>query len=282
MLKRPSAALVAAAWFITAFSLLPYDLCAQATGARETREAYPVVRLATLTDYAPIAFDLCPRNTAMELLPPGSSPTCLGGLAVDIVVASLHAAGYAVELYVAQWPRVMALLDEGRVDAIFPAVKTTEREARYGFSEEFAYPPNEFVAYGSVDRPLAWKGLESLDGLRVGIMRGFSFGPRWEAYAAKGRVIVVSYETLDQGFELLERGRLDAVLGYRLTYDYHLRASGALARFGAAPPFDESRSFLMARRDEVGRAALEAFDRGKRELRKSGAIQEILRRWQAR
>ncbi len=254
---------------------------APALGAQETSAASPVVRLATLTDYAPIAFDLCPRDKAMELLPPGASPTCLGGLAVDIVVASLHASGYAVELYVAQWPRVMAMLEEGRVDAVFPAVRTAEREARYAFSEEFAYPPNEYVAYSTAGRPLAWMGLESLDGLRVGVMRGFSFGPRWEAYAAKGRVVVVPYETLDQGFELLERGRLDAVLGYRLTYDYHLRASGASARFVAAAPFDESRSFLMARPDEVGRAALEAFDRGKRELRKDGAIQGILRRWQA-
>lgn len=277
MRKRPSTPVAAAACLLAALVFPPFALSAQ-----DASVSRPVVRLATLTDYAPIAFDLCPRDKAMEFLPPGTSPTCLGGLAVDIVVASLHAAGYSVELYVAQWPRVMAMLDERRVDAVFPAVRTTDRESRYAFSAEFAYPPNEYVAYAADARPLDWKGLESLDGLRVGIMRGFSFGPRWEAYAATGRAAVVPYETLDQGFELLERGRLDAVLGYRLTYDYHLETAGIRSRFVATEPFDESRSFLMARRDEAGKAALEAFDRGKRELRKDGAIQEILRRWKAR
>ena len=182
-----------------------------------------LVKVATLTNYEPFCFHQEGREGIHDEVPPGQESSFFAGMAWDILKESYHAMGYTVHLTVVSWKGAMSLMDDGKVDIIFPAVKTFEREKKYHFSQELSYPPNHFLVYVPHKSHIIWDGLASLNGKTVGVVRGFSYGKVWEEYLKTGTLKLSEYTDVKQGFLMLERGRLDAVVGYELSYDYLLR-----------------------------------------------------------
>lgn len=113
----------------------------------------------------------------------------------------------------------------------------------------------------------------------VGIMKSFSFGSLWNEYISSGKVGLVEYNTLRQGFVMLENRRVDALVAYELSFQYFLKENGWSEKFRSLPPFDTSRSFLMGRQLPATQLLLDQFDRGMDIIRKNGTLQEILRKW---
>jgi ABC-type amino acid transport substrate-binding protein len=97
-----------------------------------------IVTLATLTDFAPFCF---PKDNAVyaeaESILPGSDSRQLQGYSWDVVRESFHAMEYTIHLYVVPWERGMHYLAARKVDGIFPANHTMEREMNYAFSKAY-------------------------------------------------------------------------------------------------------------------------------------------------
>jgi polar amino acid transport system substrate-binding protein len=241
------------------------------------RGSETLVSLATLTDFAPYCF---PKENAVfageEVIQPGSDSSQLQGYSWDIVRESFHAMGYTIRLYVVPWERAMHYLVVGKVDGIFPANQTVEREKEYVFSSEYV-DQIRTVIYMRADADMVWRGLGSLNGLSIGFVRGWSYGKNWEAM---GRIAKEATDTIAQGFDLVAKGRLAGVAGYQLPYDHELKKSNRTTEFKIVGDFDTMDEYLMGRKSSSNSPMiLDLFDQGKKKIRENGVLSTIEGKW---
>jgi len=237
-----------------------------------------VVRLATLTDFAPYCFRKdYSAHLAKEVIPPGSNSLQLQGYSWDIVRESFHAMEYTIELRVIPWSRSMHYLKTGKVDAIFPANKTASREQLFIFSRK-SVDRTKMVVYTPAKSELQWRDLSSLKGLQVGAVGGWAYGRKWEDSHGIKKVLM---DTILQSFQVMDKKRVDAVIGYEQVYDYVLRSNGIAARYKKIGQFGRVVEYLMARKDSAGaeRIVLD-FDSGHHRLEKSAGLEKIIQEWQ--
>ena len=237
-----------------------------------------VVRLATLTDFAPYCFRKdYSAHLAKEVIPPGSDSVQLQGYSWDIVRESFHAMGYIIELRVVPWSRTMHYLRTGTVDAIFPANKTETREKLFIFSRR-SVDTTKMVVYTSAKSELQWRDLSSLNGLRVGAVRGWAYGRKWEESHGIKKVLM---DTILQSFQIMDKNRVDAVIGYEQVYDYVLRSNEIAAKFKKIGQFGRVVEYLMARQDSAAAERIVSdFDSGHLRLEKRGGLETITQKWQ--
>lgn len=236
------------------------------------------VTLATLTDFAPYCF---PRENAtpvpVEIIPPGSDSVQLQGYSWDVVRESFHAMEYTIRLFVVPWERGIHYLANGKVDFVFPANKTVGREKEYVFSKEYV-DQIKTVVYMKNDADFTWQGLESLAGLSVGFVRGWSYGKLWEGTS---RISKESTDSIAQGFQMLGKGRLDGLAGYQLPYDHVLKVAKLSHQFKIVGQFDTIDEYLMGRKNNTqSLLILDVFDEGKKKIRESAGLREIEEKWQ--
>jgi polar amino acid transport system substrate-binding protein len=236
------------------------------------------VTLATLTDFAPYCFRIeSSAQITRETIPPGSDSAQLQGYSWDVVRESFHEVGYTIVLYVVPWARAMHYLNNGKVDAIFPANRTEEREEKYIFSEGYV-ERTRIAIYVPADSSLVWQGPSSLGNSRVGAVRGWSYGKAWENSKHITKELV---DSIAQSFSLLDRKRIDAVIGYEIAYDYMLKSQGKTAAYNKAGYLDEVDEFLMGKKNNTAVIKiLSAYDRGHQLLEKKGGLEEIGKAWQ--
>ena len=235
------------------------------------------VNLATLTDFIPFCFRKENSEAVHgEIIPPGSDSVQLQGYAWDVVRESFHAMGYGIRLEVVPWERVIHYLNTGKVDAAFPAINTALRLESYMFSSK---PVDEMrmVLYLRRDSTLHWQGLESLHGQRVAAVRGWSYGNRWEEYA---NIVKERTDTVLQGFNLLDKKRLTAVIGYEAVYDYALKEQGIHHLYRKVGPIEVVSEYMMGRKDDPASAtAISIFDQGRTKIEENGVLDRIAGKW---
>lgn len=239
--------------------------------------AEKIVTLATLTDFVPFCFK---KENAVEIagetIPPGSDSRQLQGYSWDVVRASYHAMGYTVRLYVVPWERAVHYLKTGKVEAIFPANRTEERTESFLFSTGVV-DEMRMVIYIPFDSTLNWTGLESVNGLRVAAVRGWSYGERWENNRA---VIKEKTDSILQSFEILDKNRLTGVVGYEAAYDFALKQKKIFQRYRKVGPFETVREYIMAKKDSTGGAsAIKIFNEGRERIAENGELSEITMKW---
>ena len=239
--------------------------------------AEKIVALATLTDFVPFCFK---KENAVEIagemIPPGSDSQQLQGYSWDVVRESFHVMGYTVKLYVVPWERAVHYLNTGKVDAIFPANRTTEREKEILFSQGIV-DEMRMVVYVPVDSPVNWGGLESLNGLRVAAVRGWAYG---EAWAGNQYIIKEKTDTILQSFEVLDKNRLTGVVGYEAAYDYVLKQQKIMQKYRKVGPFETIREYLMIRKVvTAGDSVIDIFDQGRERIAKNGTLTALTSKW---
>ena len=236
-----------------------------------------IVTLATLTDFVPFCFK---KDQAVEIsgeiIPPGEDSMQLQGYSWDVVRESYHAMGYAIKLYVVPWERAAHYLNTGKVDAIFPANRTMEREKSYLFSRGVV-DEMRMVIYIPFASTLEWNGLESVNGLRIAAVRGWAYGEKWEN---NRHIIKEKTDSILQSFEVLDKNRLTGVVGYEAAYDYALRHEKIFHKYRKVGPFETLYEYLMSNREPAGGAlVLDAFDRGREMIGANGTLTTITEKW---
>ncbi|MDP3478310.1 MAG: transporter substrate-binding domain-containing protein [Desulfoprunum sp.] len=239
--------------------------------------AEKVVTLATLTDFIPFCFK---KENAIEIagemIPPGSDSQQLQGYSWDVVRESFHAMGYAVKLYVVPWERAVHYVKTGKVEAIFPANRTPKRQESFLFSRGIV-DEMRMVIYIPLSSPLNWNGLESLTGLRVAAVRGWSYGEKWEN---NQHIIKEKTDTILQSFEVLDKKRLTGVVGYEAAYDFALKQQNISQKYRKVGPFETVREYLLAQKGSAGGVSvIEVFDQGRERIAKNGVLNEITIKW---
>jgi len=244
-----------------------------ATGASER-----TVSVATLTDYPPMTFNKSDATGRVEeTIPPGQDSSSLQGYSWDILRESYHQQGYTIQLHIVPWARAFEMARSDFVDILFP---TGFNESRAEYFHYSVNPINEasFLIYTPADSEIEWQGLESLEGLTIGIMRGWNYGPEWD----KVENLFHKEKLADilQGFQMLNAGRIDGLAGYETNFDHALHQVGLPNHYRKLPSFGQTFEYATTSKSNPnGESLLQAFDLGVEHLRVSGRLSEIRQHW---
>lgn len=203
------------------------------------------------------------------------------GFMLEIVAAVLRKAQREWVYTELPWARAVQETRQGRFDALIGADKVGA--AGFDFpGEPIGYSVSSFFV--RADSTWHYRGVESLSGLRVGVLTGTLHGAAFDNYAARHRRAVDAISGPDyvrRSFVKLAAGRIDAFLEDSTVATYFLRSSGQTGKFKEAGRLHAGTevhlAFAPGLADSRELAAL--ITDGVRELRRSGELQAILNRY---
>lgn len=180
-----------------------------------------------------------------------------------------------VQIDAVPWKRAIAEIDAGSA-GVAGIYKTQERLQKYDYSATLL--TEKLVVVARRDRALHFAGLEDLAGLRIGVIRGWSYGDEFDAMRAAGRFQVEEVVGDSPNFNKLEAGRLDAVIsieqGSRKTL-----ATGNFPSLQVLPvPLAMKTAHLAFSRAQHKGALLARFDAAMEALRRSGEFDRLVER----
>lgn len=224
----------------------------------------------------------CRAQEAVQIAVDGYNPPFMSGtdsVAHGLYPALLTAAFDAMHKPVAitpmPWPRVVVALDEQRSGAA-GIYKTAERTKNYDFSAPL-FVERIGVYYQAV-RPVRFRTVADLAGLRVGAIIGWSYGDEFDRARKAGSFTVETVQSDLQNLRKLELGRIDVAL---IVVD----SASALFEDGRFPSvarseqlLAESPTYLAFHKDARQRELLRQFNRALAALRSSGAYAKIVTR----
>ena len=117
-----------------------------------------------------------------------------------------------------EWDGLLAGIDAGRYDIMINGVDVTpERAEKYDFTIPYAYNRTAVIVRGDDDRI---KTMDDLAGMHTANTISSTYAELAESYGAE----VTGVDDLNQTFELLKSGRIDATLNAEVTYYDYMKA----------------------------------------------------------
>lgn len=181
--------------------------------------------------------------------------------------AVFEALGEPLALVPLPWVRALNGLDraEHGVGGLFA---NQERLAKFDYSQPLLVETVRlYVRRGGLRQ---FNGLQDLRGLRVGVLRGWTYGDEFDAARQAGWFQVEVVSTDKQNFGKLERDFLDAVLAVEQTGEAVMAEGSYPSVRVAVNPVTENPSFLAFHKSTQQRALLERVDAAVARLRASG------------
>jgi len=237
---------------------------AQATAlgdAKASSEAEPL-KLATGNDYAPF----------VDRRLPG------GGMATRVVRQAFAAVQRPVEIDFVSWPRAYAYALDGIYDATFPYVHTAKRAESFLYSKPIVVTKSYVISAAAHPVPFAGS-LDSLNGRRLCMPKGYALYDRLATQAQQGRISVERPSTPELCVRLLMAGRVDFLVLNVPAFKRHMaKEGGRLSDFHVSEqPISERSLHLIAAKSQPGSAAvIRAFERGLRQLHDTGTYDDII------
>ncbi len=138
-------------------------------------------------------------------------------------------------IFAPSWNRAYTIAVDGRVDAIVPAHKTTEREEIFDFAK---FPLRETQMNIFTDEHMhstQISGRKDLDGKRVGILLGAMLEARFDAYVRSGGPVKSEQNSYASLVENLSRHKLDYIAGSTPVIEQEIKNQG-LSKIKAVTP----------------------------------------------
>ena len=189
----------------------------------------------------------------------------------DTEVGKLIAEGLGVEpVFVeGEWDGLLAGIDAGRYDIMINGVDVTpERAEKYDFSIPYAYNRTAVIVRADDDRI---KTMEDLDGMHTANTISSTYAELAESYGAE----VTGVDDLNQTFELLRTGRIDATLNAEVVfYDYMEVHPDAPFKIACIDDVVHEVAIPM-KKGENSAALLEKINEAITEMSESGRLSEL-------
>ena len=189
----------------------------------------------------------------------------------DVEVATLIAEklGVEPEFIEGEWDGLLAGLDAGRYDIMVNGVDITEERAeKYDFSEPYAYNRTAVITKGDND---TINSLEDLKDKKTANTISSTYAEVAEQYGAE----VTGVDDLNQTFELLLSGRIDATLNAEVTYyDYMEAHPDANIKIACLDP-EATQVAIPFRKGEETASLREAVNQALADMRQSGTLTEL-------
>lgn len=189
----------------------------------------------------------------------------------DVEVANLIAEKLGVKAVFVEgeWDGLFAGLDAGRYDIVINGVEITEeRGEKYDFTDPYAYIRTAIVVNGSNDEI---QSFEDLNGKNTANTISSTYAELAESYGAT----VTGVDDLNQTFELLLSGRIDATLNAELTYYDYMKAHPDRDLKIAALTEEASLVSIPLRKGAQSESLREAINRAIAEISESGELAKL-------
>ncbi|WP_114099118.1 ABC transporter substrate-binding protein [Thalassospira profundimaris] len=196
------------------------------------------------------------------------------GIYPDIVRAVFARAGISVKIIAVPWRRALMHLENGD-GGIAGIYKNLERQKRYAFSDPIhreglmIYRPKTDFA-GESD-------LDDLEGMSVGVIRGWSYGDAFDSARRAGLFSASEATGDDQNFSMLISKRIDAVIAVREAGDIwikKLRLEDQIVRAESA--LFENQTFIALNRRSKDLSKIALINRAIAEMVEDGTFDSIV------
>lgn len=199
------------------------------------------------------------------------------GMSADIVRAAFAASNASVELAPYPYSRCMELARSGSLAGCFNTTPDANIRAEFLLPQEVLFS-DDILLWGRADAE-AIDDLGAIDGKRVAVTIGYTYGEYFDNYADIQRIAV---RRDINGFLMLQRDRVDYVIAFRGTTEALLRDHSELVgQFKALARVHRPQLYLtFSRHHPQAEALLHDFDAGMQQIRQDGTYQRILANWQ--
>jgi polar amino acid transport system substrate-binding protein len=195
------------------------------------------------------------------------------GLYPQLIRAAFQQMDTAVRLEAVPWSRALRQLDQAEC-GVAGIYRNTERLQKYDFSA--AIFVERLRLYTRRGRGLSFSGIPDLAGLRIGVIRGWSYGDAFDRARQAGQLVAEEVAADAQNFSKLESGRLDAVLAVEQA-GATLLAGGAYPSVQALPrPLAVNSTHLAFHKSARSAALLKRFDEAMEQLRRNGVHDRLV------
>lgn len=189
----------------------------------------------------------------------------------DVEVAKKIAEKLGVEAVFVEgeWDGLLAGLDAGRYDMMVNGVEITEERAeKYDFTDPYGYIRTAIIVKGDNEEI---RSFEDLNGKHTANTISSTYAVLAESYGAE----VTGVDDLNQTFELLLSGRIDATLNAELTYYDYMKAHPDSDLKIAGLTEEASLVSIPLRKGEESASLLAAVNQALAELSESGELSEL-------
>ena len=193
----------------------------------------------------------------------------LVGFDVEVGQQIAQALGVEATFVEGEWDGLLAGLDAGRYDIMINGVDVTEERAEaYDFSEPYAYNRTAVIVSGDNTDITS---MEDLEGKHTANTISSTYAEVAEQYGAE----VTGVDDLNQTFELLLSGRIDATLNAEVTfYDYMEAHPDANLKIACLDP-EATQVAIPFRKGEETASLREAVNQALADMRESGVLAEL-------
>lgn len=189
----------------------------------------------------------------------------------DVEVAQLIAEklGVKATFVEGEWDGLLAGLDAGRYDIMVNGVDITEeRQLKYDFSTPYAYNRTAVIVKSDDD---SIQSMEDLKGKKTANTISSTYAEVAEKYGAT----VTGVDDLEQTFELLLSGRIDATLNAEVTFNDYMKVHpDAPIKVATLDP-DATQVAIPMRKGAETASLLEAVNQALKELSESGELTRL-------
>jgi polar amino acid transport system substrate-binding protein len=244
-----------------------------------------IIKICLLVNlFIPACFSLEVLTFAsLEDLPPKiyKEDGVLKGTYVDIISAVCERMNYKAEFISYPWARVLIVAQNGSVDAIFPPLKSAEREEFLIFpSEPVSYTRN--VIFSRKNSNLNIKQLSDLKGLMVGVNDRYSYGQIFDDFKKNLNLDLSRTEDM-QISKLAESSakRMDVAAGSEEVFLFLMKKRGLRDNFKILYTISESPSYVAfsKARGVKAKDLANKFSKAFLELKKEGVIAKINKKY---
>ena len=193
----------------------------------------------------------------------------LVGYDVEVGKAIAEKLGVKATFVEGEWDGLLAGVEAGRYDMVINGVDITEERAeKYDFSEPYAYNRTAVITKGDND---TINSLEDLKDKKTANTISSTYAQLAEQYGAD----VTGVDDLNQTFELLNSGRIDATLNAEVTfYDYTKEHPDANVKIAVLTQ-DANEVAIPLRKGDETATLREAINTAIDELRASGQLKDL-------
>ncbi|MEM7211623.1 MAG: transporter substrate-binding domain-containing protein [Pseudomonadota bacterium] len=200
-----------------------------------------------------------------------------GGISLDVISTVLERAGYAVNMQVLPWARIMDGSRKGEYDIVGSLFFDSEIAEYMTYGDPFYSTEVHFARQAGAGHTV--DGLESLQPYSIAVGDGFLYEERFDRAEDLNKVVVT---TALQGLQMVAHGRADLTLDSVEVLQHAIRKDdpSIADRIEIMPFVLATHDIHMAVRNSLpGKDKLvEDFNRVLSEMQEDGSLQKLLRK----
>ena len=206
------------------------------------------------------------------------------GYVIEIMKAVFEPNGIKVDYKTMPWTRALKELEEGKIDAAVGAAKDDCPNAIF---PELEIADIRYAFFALPDAKWSYKGVASLDQVKLGSVESYSYSEDLDKYIASARAsgkveVMAGDGALEKNIKKLHVGRIDVVVEAPQVFSWTLKNMGLPENtFATVGSLETSQKDYVAfsQAKESSKKYAKMLDDGISELRRTGKLKAILAKY---